>query len=218
MDFSQYFPVWDKLTADEQRVLSQSAVRRSVKKGTVLHRGLADCLGLLVVGSGQLRVYSVSDDGREVTLYRLFERDICLLSASCMIESLQFDVIIEAEKDTGFWVVPPAVYKGLMERSAEIANYTSQIMATHFSEVMWLMEQIMWKTMDKRLASFLAEESALEGGSVLKLTHERIASHLGTAREVVTRLLRYFQNEGILRLSRGSVEILDMDRLSRLSD
>ena len=82
MDFSQYFPVWDKLTADEQRVLSQSAVRRSVKKGTVLHRGLADCLGLLVVGSGQLRVYSVSDDGREVTLYRLFERDICLLSAS----------------------------------------------------------------------------------------------------------------------------------------
>ena len=134
MDFSQYFPVWDKLTADEQRVLSQSAVRRSVKKGTVLHRGLADCLGLLVVGSGQLRVYSVSDDGREVTLYRLFERDICLLSASCMIESLQFDVIIEAEKDTGFWVVPPAVYKGLMERSAVIANYTSQIMATHFSE------------------------------------------------------------------------------------
>ncbi len=218
MDFSQYFPIWDKLTSSEQDILARSAVMRSVEKGTVLHRGSADCLGLLVIGTGQLRVYSISDDGREVTLYRLFDRDICLLSASCIIESIQFDVVIEAEKDTKLWVIPPAVYKKLMSDSAVTANYTSQVMASHFSEVMWLMEQVMWKTMDKRLAAFLLEESGLEGGNILKITHEKIAAHLGTAREVITRLLRYFQNEGLLRLSRGAVEITDRERLLRLSE
>ena len=159
----------------------------------------------------------LSESGREITLYRLFERDICLFSASCMVKSLQFDICIEAETDSDFLVISPEIYRSLMDRSAPLANYTNEIMASRFSEVMWLVEQVLWKSFDRRLASFLIEEAALFGGDALSLTHERIAAHLGTAREVVTRMLRYFQSEGLVSLARGEVRILDRKALSRLA-
>nr|WP_304975062.1 Crp/Fnr family transcriptional regulator [uncultured Acetatifactor sp.] len=190
-----------------------SLVSHRVKKGTVIHNGSMDCTGLLLIKSGQLRVYILSDEGREITLYRLFELDMCLFSASCMLRSIQFDVTIAAEKDTEFWVVPTEVYKGILEESAPAANYTNELMASRFSDVMWLMEQIMWKSLDRRLAAFLLEEASIEGSDRLKITHETIANHLGSHREVITRMLRYFQNEGMVRLSRGVIEITDADKL-----
>ena len=132
------------------------------------------------------------------------------------MKNIQFDVLVEAEMDTQMWVVPPELYKSLMEESAAAANYTNQLIGSRFSEVMWLLEQVMWKSFDRRLAAFLLEESRLEGTPVLKITHERIAAHMGTAREVVTRMLRYFQNEGLVRLSRGTVELADEKRLAQL--
>lgn len=217
MELAQYFPVWDQLTLEQQETLLGAASRQSVKKGTVLHNGSADCTGLLLVCSGQLRAYILSEEGREITLYRLFEMDICLFSASCMMHSIQFDITIEAERDTDFWLIPTEVYKRMMETSAPLANYTNEIMASRFSEVMWLMEQIMWKSFDQRLAAFLLDEAGLEGSNQLKLTHEIIGNHLGSAREVVTRMLRYFQNEGMVKLSRGTVEILDPEKLRHLA-
>ena len=216
MKLQDYFPVWEKLTPAQQRQLEDSRLSRTVKKGTVLHSGSADCTGLLLIRKGQLRAYILSDEGREITIYRLFERDICLFSASCIMRSIQFEVMVEAEKDTELWIIPPDLYKRIMEESAPIANFTNEIMAARFSEVMWLMEQIMWKSFDKRLAQFLLEESMLEGTSTLMLTHETIANHLGTAREVVTRMLRYFQSEGLVKLSRGTVEIADRTALEKL--
>ena len=218
MDFSQYFPIWNKLTDDQRQRISQRVVRREVKKGTLLHDGSNECTGLLLVRSGQLRAYILSDEGREITIYRLFDRDMCLFSASCIMRSIQFDITVEAEKDTELWLIPPDVYQSVMNESAAVANYTNEVMASRFSEVMWLMEQIMWKSLDKRLAAFLAEESAIEGSETLKLTHETIAKHLGSHREVITRMLRYFQSEGWVKVSRGTVEILDMDALEGLSE
>ncbi len=216
VDFSNYFPIWDKLTQTQQETLTHTAQRRSVTKGTVLHNGAADCLGLLLIRSGQLRAYILSDEGREITMYRLFEMDICLFSASCMMRNIQFDLTIEAEKDTEFWIVPPDIYKTLMEESAPIANYTNDLMSSRFSEVMWLIEQVMWKSFDKRLAGFLIQESVLENTSSLKITHEKIGNHMGTAREVVTRMLRYFQTEGMVKLTRGTIEITDPKKLQQL--
>ena len=218
MDFQEYFPIWDRLTPEHQAMISNSLMERSVKKGTVLHNGDMDCTGLLLIKQGQLRAYILSEEGREITVYRLFDRDMCLFSASWMLRSVQFSVVIQAEKDTGLWIIPAEVYQRVMERSAPAANFTNEIMAARFSEVMWLIEQIMWKSLDKRVASFLLEESAIEGAARLKLTHETIANHLGTHREVITRMLRYFQNEGLVKLSRGAVELLDSKGLEALRD
>ena len=216
MDFQSYFPIWDKLTKAQQEHLSSGVTFHRVKKGTIVHNGSLECTGLILVKTGQLRAYFLSNEGREITLYRLFDMDICLLSAPCIMRSIQFDVTVETEKDTELWIIPPYAYKTIMEESAAVANYTNELMASRFSEVMWLMEQIMWRSLDKRLASFLLEESAIEDTDKLKLTHEIIANHLGTHREVVTRMLRYFQGEGMVRLTRGAVEITDPKALGKL--
>lgn len=217
MKFEEYFPVIRKLSKEQQKRIQEAVTEKSVEKGTVLHDGAADCTGLLVVQSGMLRAYILSEEGREVTLYRLFERDVCLFSASCMMSGIQFEVTIEAEKDTRVWVIPTKVWKRLNEESAVLANYTNELMADRFTNVMWLIEQIMWKSFDKRLAEFLLEEASVEGTSLLKITHEVIGNHLGTAREVVTRMLRYFQSEGMVKLSRGMVEITDIAGLEEVA-
>ena len=207
MELRDFFPIWNQLASGQQETLIESTIRRATPKGTLLHSGSMDCTGLLLVQHGQLRAYILSEEGREITLYRLLEGDICLFSASCMMRSIQFEVMIEAEKDTELWIIPADSYKAVMDQSAPLANFTNEVMAGRFSDVMWLLEQILWKRFDQRLAGFLLEESALEGTDVLKITHETIGSHLGNPREVVTRMLRYFQNEGLVKLARGTVEI-----------
>ena len=218
MNFGDYFPFWDKLSSERQQQLQDVTHPLQVKAGTVLHNGQADCLGLLLIEAGLLRVYTLSEEGREVTLYRLFDRDICLFSASCVMPDVQFEVVIEAQKDSKLWVIPSCLFKNLMEESAAVANYANALISGRFSEVMWLMEQVMWRSFDKRLAAFLLEESALEDNLCLKITHEKIANHMGTAREVVTRMLRYFQAEGMVNLTRGAVELTDTDKLHKLQE
>lgn len=216
MDFSEHFPIWNKLTKSQQEKIQIHTTRRIVPKGTVLHDGSSSCVGILLICSGQLRAYSLSPDGREITIYRLFDMDICLLSASCMMPDIQCEIIIEAEKETDVWVIPPYVFKSLMEESAPIANYANQLMASRFSDVLWLMEQVLWKSFDKRLAAFLLEETTIEGTNELKITHEKIGNHLGNPREVVTRMLRYFQNEGMVKLTRGTIEIINSEKLKEI--
>ena len=218
MNISDFFPFWEELTPYQQELLISSAVKRTVKKGTVIHNGSSDCLGLLLVSSGQLRAYILSQEGREITIYRLFDRDTCMFSASCMLRNLQFDITIEAEKDSELWIIPPDIFKKLMDESLPVSNFVNQVIAGRFSEVMWLMEQVLWKSFDKRLTAFLMEESNIEESDIIKITHEKIANHLGTAREVVTRMLRYFQNEQLIRLSRGTIEIIDHKRIQNLAE
>ena len=131
---------------------------------------------------------------------------------------MNVNVMIEAEKDTAFWSLPACLFKNLMEESVAVASFANSLISSNFSELMWLMEQIMWKSFDKRLAEFLLEESRLEESRELKITHEKIAAHLGTAREVVTRMLRYFQSEGMVKLSRGAIEIADEKKLTDLCE
>ena len=218
MTISSFFPVWERLTPQQQAALSGSMFSRRVRRGDVIHQGDADCTGLLLVKSGQLRAFMLSEDGREITLYRLFERDLCLFSASCMMRSIQFDITIQAEKDAELWVIPAETYRQVMEESAPLSNFTNEVMAARFSDVMWLIEQVLWKSFDRRLAAFLLEESAIEGTRTLKITHELIGNHMGNPREVVTRMLRYFQGEGLVRLSRGTVEIVDEIALRGLAE
>ena len=218
MEFSECFSIWNKLTREQQERLRGVTELQKISAGTVVHDGSPECKGMVLVKSGQLRAYMLSEEGREVTICRFFEMDICLFSASCVMPNMMFDVFIEAEKDTEIWVIPACLYQNLMDESLPLSNYSHALITNHFSEVMWLMEQIMWKSFDKRLASFLVEESRIEETDSLKITHEKIAAHLGTAREVVTRMLRYFQSDGMVKLTRGTVELVDKKALQRLSD
>ena len=213
LELKEFFPEWNKLDKQQRELLESTASRQKIKKNSILHRGYGDCIGLVLVISGRFRAYIVSETGKEVTLYRLFERDICLLSASCVFSGIQIEISIEAEEDSEFYIIPPNVFNSVMEKSAVLANYANKIMASRFSEVMWLMDQIMFKSFDARLAEFLIKESDVENSDTLSITHEKIAAHLGSAREVVSRMLKYFQTEGLVSLSRGTIEIKDKKRL-----
>ena len=187
-----------------------------MKKGTVLRGSSTDCAGLVLIRSGQLRALVYSEEGREITIYRLFDGDLCLFCAPYMIRSIQFDVTIQAEKNTEFWVIPSEVYQKLMTQSTVVSNYTNELMASRFTEVMSRVEQFMWKSMDKRVVAFLLQEASIKGTYALRITHEMIANHLGSHREVITRTLRDFQDAGMVKLSRGLVTILDREKLQDL--
>ncbi|MPM43638.1 hypothetical protein SDC9_90315 [bioreactor metagenome] len=216
MELEDVFPVWNKLTQTQQHLLNKVSSKHKLEKGMLLHKGSTNCVGLVLVETGQFRAYIVSETGKEVTLYRLLERDICLFSASCVLSGIQFEVNIEAEKDCEFWVIPPGAFQSLMEESAPVANYANKLMASRFSDGMWLMDQVMFKSFDVRLAEFLISEANTQETNMLEITHEKIANHLGSAREVVTRMLKYFQNEGMVKLARGKIEITDRKKLEKL--
>jgi CRP/FNR family transcriptional regulator len=218
IDPASYFPFWTALTALQKDRVKNNISRRFYPEGTLLHRGGEDCVGLFLVESGRLRIYTISESGKEMTLYRLLDRDICLLSASCMLKGIQFDVMVSAEADTRVLVVAPSVYKPLMEESPAVANFTNLLMASHFSEVMWRMEQIQSKKLDSQLAALLLEERILQGTDKLTVTHAMLGNHLGSPREVITRLLKFLQAEGLVSLERGSITLIDPAGLERLAE
>ncbi len=211
-------PFWDKLTAEQQREIEQTATGRTYRKGESLHNGATDCSGMLIIRSGQVRAFILSPQGKEITLYRLLERDTCLLTASCILKNISFQINIEAERDTEAMFIPTRVYQTLSHSSIAVADYANQLMSSRLSDVMWVMEQVLFSSFDKRLANFLLEQAVMDGGDTLEITHEVIARHLGSAREVVTRMLKYFQSEGMVSLSRGGITLTNTEKLERLTE
>ncbi len=217
MGIDKYLPIFDRLSAKEQEIVLTKSFRRKCPVGEVLHQGSNVCTGLIIVIKGQLRVYISSENGREITINRLLDNDITIFSAPCVFKNFHYDIIISAETPTEIFVIPPDIYKSLMENSIVVSNYTNELISSHLTETMWLVEQTLWKSFDKRLATFLLEEQNLQGSNVIVITHEKIASHLGSAREVVTRMLKDFQSKGYVKLSRGRIEILSEKDLRQKS-
>lgn len=209
-------PFWGKLAPEQKQTLAGAAVPRLYYRGESMHRGSEHCAGLLLVRHGQLRVYIISESGKEITLYRLFDHDICIFSASCMMKNISFDVYVETEQETEALLIPTPVYNRLNQTCIAVSDFTNQLMASRFSDVMWVMEQVLFTSFDRRLAQFLLEQSAIDGTDRLAITHETIAKHMGSAREVVTRMLKYFQDEGMVALSRGEILLKDRKRLEKL--
>ena len=209
---------WKDLTDTQKETLRQIMVKKQFTATEAMHSGSDNCSGLFLIRKGQVRAYIVSEGGKEITLYRLFERDVCIFSASCMMKNISFDIFVEVEKETEAYLIPTAVFRKLSQESLPIQVFTNNLMASRFSDVMWIMEQALFTSLDKRLANFLLEQLVIEDSNPLVLTHEKIANHLGTAREVITRMLKYFQNEGIVVINRGTIQILDVKKLKQLAE
>lgn len=215
--FSETLSFWRELTDAQRYMLKRTIVLKHFYAGEAMRSGSENCSGLFLIQSGQVRAYIISESGKEITLYRLFDRDVCIFSASCMMKNIAFEIYIEVEKETKAFLIPIAAFRRLSEESLAVMSFTNQLMASRFTEVMWIMEQALFMSFDKRLASFLLEQANLEASDNLEITHERIANHLGTAREVVSRMLKYFQNEGMVSLNRGIIRIVDHKKLEELT-
>ncbi|MDF2540348.1 MAG: hypothetical protein K0S47_66 [Herbinix sp.] len=214
--FRETLSFWKDLNDAQRNTLKDAMIMKHFEAGELMASASDRCSGLFLLERGQVRVYIISESGREITLYRLLDRDVCIFSASCILKNIAFDVFIEVEKETNAYLIPTAIYRTLSKESLAVQAFTNELMASRFTEVMWIMEQAIFVSFDKRLAGFLLDQSTIEGSLLLSITHERIANHLGTAREVVTRMLKYFQSEGMVSLSRGEIEILNENKLQQL--
>lgn len=215
--FSQYFPVWEHMSEAEQAAMLENTARMHYKKGEGIHRGENDCVGVLLIKSGMLRTYMLSEEGKEITLYRMGRGDLCILSASCVLSTITFDVYIDAEEDSEVLLIGSPFFTKLAKGNIYVECFSYKQATERFSDVMWAMQQILFMSMDKRLAIFLWDELSKTDGDTLHLTHEQIAKYMGSAREVVTRMFKYFAAEGIVELSRGGIKVLNRKKLQSLT-
>lgn len=215
--FEQYLPFWKEINGETRDRLLAGCMQVSFPAGAVLHSGEEKCSGPFLIRKGRLRAFVVTPEGKEITLFRLLERDFCIFSASCIMKNISFHINIAAETQVEAIRIPAKLFETLSRQEISIANFTNDIMGSRMSDVMWILEDILYKSFDRRLAAFLLEESTLEASDSLNITHEQIAGHLGSAREVVSRMLRYFSREGLVESSRGCVELLDKARLEELA-
>lgn len=214
--FRDNFPFWDELSQIEKETFVNSSQYISFRKGTNIHNG-NECTGIILIRKGSLRLYILSDEGKEITLYRLFPGEMCMLSASCVLHNITFDVFVDAEENSECIIVGGCAYAALAERCPAAKIFALETALARFSDVMWVMQQILFMSMDKRLAIFLLDEVSKTGGDTVHLTHEQIAKYMGSAREVVTRMLKYFSSEGIVELSRGGIKLTDIKKLRSLA-
>lgn len=209
---SQYQDFWGHLSDEEKDFVCQNTEVVSYHPGQNIHSADVRCVGVLFVKSGCLRVYIMSEEGKEVTLYRISPGEVCILSASCVLSEITFDVYVDAEDYSQAVVLNAYAFAKMIENNIYVENFSNKMKAIRFSDVMWTMQQILFFSFDKRLAIFLYEE-LIKNGPIIRYSHMEIAKYLGSAREVVSRMLKYFENEGIVKVSRKEIEIIDKKKL-----
>lgn len=214
--YEEVFPFWEEISDMDKSYICQNSYTITYPMGKNVHDG-GECSGVILVRSGSLRVYMMSENGKDITLYRLHKGDMCMLSASCVLEAITFDVFIDADEDSECCVIGGPAFAAVSQRNPCIKIFALETAVSRFSDVMWVMQQILFMSMDKRLAIFLSDESARTNSDVISLTHEQIARYIGSAREVVSRMLKYFANEGIVEVSRKGIKILDRKLLRKLT-
>lgn len=214
--YKEIFSFWNEIPEADRDYLCQNSYEITYPKGKNIHDG-NECYGVILVRSGSLRLYMMSDEGKDITLYRLYQGDLCMLSASCVLEAITFDVFVDAEEESECYVISGSAFAALSERNPDIKIFALETAVSRFSDVMWVMQQILFMSMDKRLAVFLLDESARVGSDTIVLTHGQIARYMGSAREVVSRMLKYFASEGIVDVSRKGIKILDKKGLRKLA-
>ena len=214
--FEEMLPFWGVIPDEDKEYICQNSHAVTFPEGKNIHDG-NECSGVILVRSGCLRLFMMSEEGRDITLYRLHKGDICMLSASCVLDAITFDLFVDAHEDSECYVIGGPAFAAVSERNPQIKIFALETAVGRFSDVMWVMQQILFMSMDRRLAIFLLDESARNGTDVIALTHGQIARYMGSAREVVSRMLKYFVNEGIVEVSRKGVKILDKKHLRKLA-
>ncbi len=207
------FPFWEELASTDKELLLNRIVHKEYAAGVTIKQPSEECGGVLLVISGRLRAYFTGEEGREITLYRLSARDLCILTASCTLSNITLQMAIETEVRTSLYQISSATWEDISSRNAAVSRFSMAVITKRFADVMWVLDQMISKNLGQRIASFLVEQSVLSDSDTLYLTHEAIAHNLGTSREVISRLLKYYEADGVISQKRGVITILDRSKL-----
>lgn len=212
----QTLPFWQHLNQNEKNILINNASIIEYQSGQLIHHGENDCVGILIIVSGKLRTYMISNEGKEITLFYLQPHDVCVLSAACILDSIDFEVLVEAKTTCQIIQISSAAFLQLSKQNVYVELFSYKLATERFSDVMWAMQQLLFMSFDQRLAAYLIEASDRTNSLDIKITHEQIAQDLNSAREVVSRMLKHFAKEGYVHLSRGKIHLINKQALASL--
>lgn len=209
-------PFFNDLSKKELEELILKSSIEEYKEGTLIHSKNSPCTGIILVVSGNLRSFMSSNQGKEITLFKLFDLDICILSSSCMYQNLTYDINLEAEKDSSVIIIDGEFFKELSSNNIYIQNFVLNLTQSKLSEIMWVLEQTVFFNLENRLANFLINQYYLDDSITINTTHDTIANHLGSSREVISRILKRFEHDDLVKLSRGSIKLTNLEKLKLL--
>lgn len=212
----QTLPFWQHLNQNEKNILINNASIIEYQSGQLIHHGKNDCVGILIIISGKLRTYMISNEGKEITLFYLQPHNVCVLSAACILDSIDFEVLVEAKTTCQIIQISSAAFLQLSKQNIYVELFSYKLATERFSDVMWAMQQLLFMSFDQRLAAYLIEASERTNSLDIKITHEQIAQDLNSAREVVSRMLKHFAKEGYVHLSRGKIHLINKQALASL--
>ena len=209
-------PFWVYLSPSEKEIVSQRAATKRFVKGQLVSSNSSPCLGVVLILKGEVRVGLVSDEGREITLYRATEGEVCISAASCVVRQLTFDANVTAEQDTTVLVIPPPICANLMETNIHVRSFVFEKQTERYSQSVRAIQEMLFKRFDQRLATYLVSEYDRTGSAVVKKTQEEIALDVNSAREVVARMLHEFADRGLVEIKRGTIKLRNIEGLRKI--
>ena len=214
--YLEQLPFWNKLTLEEKDQLNKYTTINKYKKGDMIYSENDKCLGSVMIINGRSRIYIMSEEGREITLFNLKELDCCVLSASCIINKITFETYMMAESDCEILIINYFLFNELINKNIYVKCFMYELLTERLSTVMWIMQQILFNKLDRRLALFLVNEYETTKSTKIKMTQEEISKNIGSTREVVTRMLNKFASEELIDLSRKTIIIKDINKLKKI--
>ena len=215
LEISTCFPQFSHLDADSTRLLENNARLMDIPSGTVLFRDGAECSSYVLVLEGSIRVQKVSENGREIVLYRVERGQSCVLTTNCLIAREDYAAQGVTETDVRALVLPATTFRALLSKSEAFRDFVFSAYATRIADLLLLIQEVAFGRIDVRLAGWLRSRTA--SGDAIVATHQDIAIELGSAREVISRQLKEFERRGWVALHRGRVEIKSRDGLASLA-
>lgn len=207
---------WDRLSPEERERVERSAHSVRYGAGQMIWSGELDCLGILMVRSGVVRLFLSSQDGREATIARMTDGEVCTLTASCTMPTTEFNIRVQAESEVEALVVPALCLSSLVRENLYVENFLYRSATQHFAHVLEAVEQMLFFSLEQRVAAHLLDEAARLGTDTLRVTQEQVAQAIGSAREAVTRTLKKLAAAGAVEVFRGGVRLTDKRALYRL--
>ena len=209
-------PFWNNLVDEERTHLLSGTVLRTYKKDSYIY-GMTDaCLGMIYVQKGSIRVYITNEEGREITLFHIGNGECCIMSTSCVITGISLDVQLYAEEETGILAIHSGMVQKLMDSNIYVRCFAYELATKRFSDVVWVMQEILFARFDVRMARFLLSVYEKTGEKKIQMTQEAIAKEVNSAREVVARMLKQFASDELIELNRGAILIKDFEGLKNI--
>jgi len=197
------FAFYGRMSEADQKLLRDTVLRKELEKGQIIFGDNQSCTGIPLVAKGTLRLFRISDKGREMTLYRVTKGEMCILAAVCAMGDVEYDFSIEAEEDAVLETVPPDVFRKLMNESEVFKTYVFNTLAEKLILSIETIEMLIFVSIEDRIMEYVLDNADASG--VLKITHEKLAIDLGSSREVITRQLKKMADKNMLSLSRGKI-------------